>query len=94
MGDHRVLLLLLSTVSSGGVLFHHAGSAQLSDTNFTGNLAGSEGLAVVTFGNLNFDSETIFFSNNSYFCPLGQYGYDKVRQHKGWSFSFPPKMNR
>lgn len=82
------LLLLLSTVKSGGALFHHAGHASLAETNFTGNMAGSEGFAVVTFGDLDFpDGDTILFANNSYFCPVGQYAFDKVRQCAGWKLS-------
>ncbi|CAN0176581.1 unnamed protein product [Scytosiphon promiscuus] len=88
-------LLILPTVRSGGAMFHHAGYASLTDTNFTGNMAGSEGLAVITFGDLDIpsfpDSERVFFADNSFFCPLGQYGFDKVRPCKGW-VDFPSKM--
>lgn len=76
---------------SGGALFHHAGKVFLSDANFTGNMAGSEGLAAVTYGEL--DAYTGFFAeNNSFYCPLGQFAFDKprteVRRCTEWAF-FP-----
>ena len=64
-------------------MFLHDGLLILSHTNFTENMAAAEGLAIAAYGSLdlygdkNFDGSAIRFSNNSFFCPLGEYSYDR-----------------
>lgn len=74
-----LLFFFITTESSGGALFHHAGFLNLDGGNFTGNMAGSEGLAVVTFGSLELSYDfPLVFANNSFYCPAGQYGFERV----------------
>lgn len=58
---------------SGGAIFH-TGFLRVRDTNFPANEAGAEGTAVFSIGLLD-ELFSVSFSRNTYYCPVGKYGY-------------------
>ena len=61
------------TEYSGGAVFH-TGSLWLVHTMFEGNMAGAEGPAMISIGLLQ-GITNVSFSQNSYFCSAGEYGF-------------------
>lgn len=48
----------------------------MHNANFVGNRAGVAGLAVMSLGIVE-DMSYTTFETNTFYCPSGQYGYDK-----------------
>ena len=61
------------TETSGGAIFH-TGSMRVFNTSFVANKAGDEGPAVMSVGFLE-EMSNVSFSENAYFCRVGDYGY-------------------
>lgn len=47
------------------------------NTIFVENMAGQDGLAIYSIGAL-VDNSSFALSNNTLYCPRGEYGYDKI----------------
>lgn len=61
------------TESSGGAIVH-TGSLRVLNSTFMGNEAGVEGTAITSLGFLETLSN-VSFSENTYYCGAGKYGY-------------------
>ena len=61
------------TETSGGAIFH-TGPMRVFDTTFVANKAGVEGPGVMSVGDLE-EMSNVSFSENAYFCRVGEYGY-------------------
>lgn len=59
--------------SSGGAIFN-SGSLRVIDTNLVNNLAGVEGVAVISIGPME-NLSNVTFLENMYYCSIGDYGY-------------------
>ena len=61
------------TETSGGAIYH-TGSMRVFDSKFVANKAGVEGPGVMSVGDLA-EMSNVSFSENAYFCRVGEYGY-------------------
>ena len=60
----------------GGALLHSGVLVALTNCTFESNMAGEDGLAVMSFGLVN-NIRDLTFRKNSFFCASGKYGLDK-----------------
>lgn len=59
-------------------MFNFVSLKTLHETVFVSNAAGEEGPAVKSMGTLESLSD-VTFKANTFYCPIGYYGYEKVR---------------
>lgn len=87
-----------SSELSGGAIVH-SGELSIINSSLVDNVAGADGVAVLSFGTLTI-LRGAAFQNNTLTCPLGEYGYDvdtKVRKmlntalstYSMWSLDLP-----
>ena len=65
---------------SGGAFLHSGVLVALTNITFVANRAGEDGLAVMSLG-LAESITNVIFSNNSFYCSAGTFGYE--RQNDG-----------
>ena len=60
----------------GGALLHSGVLVALTNCTFEWNMAGEDGLAVMSLGLVN-NMKNLTFQNNSFFCTSGKYGLEE-----------------
>ena len=69
-----LLFLLIIPAVQGGALLHSGVLVALTGCTFELNMAGEDGLAVMSLG-IAENISALSFRNNSFFCPSGKYGF-------------------
>ena len=60
----------------GGALLHTGTLEALTECTFKSNMAGEDGLAVMSLGIINYIAD-LTFKNNSFFCASGKYSLEE-----------------
>ena len=68
-----IFLLILRPAVQGGALLHSGVLVALTGCTFESNMAGEDGLAVMSLG-IAENISALSFRNNSFFCTAGKYG--------------------
>ena len=71
-----ICTVLLYTAVQGGAILHSGVLVALTGCTFDWNMAGVDGLAVMSLGLVNIVTD-ISLRNNSFFCASGKYGLEE-----------------
>ena len=69
-----LLFLFIIPAVQGGALLHSGVLVALTGCTFESNMAGEDGLAVMSLG-IAENLSALSFQNNFYICPSGKYGF-------------------
>lgn len=85
-----VFFFFYATETSGGAFLHSGVVISMQSVTFVENRAGEAGLAIMSLGIIE-DMYDTRFESNTYYCPSGRYGYDKMEVMVRCPVVVPPR---